>query len=47
VSGRSNLSYDDRVRLDMFYVRNYSIWLDIQILFFQTLPAVVKGRGAF
>jgi exopolysaccharide biosynthesis polyprenyl glycosylphosphotransferase len=47
VSGRSNLSYDDRVRLDMFYVRNYSIWLDIQILFFQTLPAVLKGRGAF
>lgn len=47
VSGRSNLSYEERVRLDMFYVRNYSIWLDIQILFFQTLPAVVKGRGAF
>jgi lipopolysaccharide/colanic/teichoic acid biosynthesis glycosyltransferase len=47
VSGRSNLSYDDRVRLDMYYVRNYSIWLDIQILFFQTLPAVLKGRGAF
>jgi len=47
VSGRSNLSYDDRVRLDMYYVRNYSIWLDVQILFFQTLPAVLKGRGAF
>lgn len=47
VSGRSDLSYDERVRLDMFYVRNYSIWLDIQILFFQTLPAVIKGRGAF
>ncbi|MBK8047606.1 MAG: sugar transferase [Anaerolineales bacterium] len=47
VSGRSNLSYEERVRLDMFYVRNYSIWMDIQILFFQTLPAVIKGRGAF
>jgi exopolysaccharide biosynthesis polyprenyl glycosylphosphotransferase len=47
VSGRSNLSYEERVRLDMFYVRNYSIWLDIQILFFQTLPAVIQGRGAF
>jgi exopolysaccharide biosynthesis polyprenyl glycosylphosphotransferase len=47
VSGRSNLSYEERVRLDMFYVRNYSIWLDVQILFFQTLPAVIKGRGAF
>lgn len=47
VSGRSDLSYEERVRLDMFYVRNYSIWLDVQILFFQTLPAVIKGRGAF
>ena len=47
VSGRSNLSYEERVRLDMYYVRNYSIWLDVQILFFQTLPAVLMGRGAF
>jgi exopolysaccharide biosynthesis polyprenyl glycosylphosphotransferase len=47
VSGRSDLSYDDRVRLDMVYIRNYSIWTDIQILFFQTLPAVTKGRGAY
>lgn len=47
VSGRSDLSYDERVRLDMYYVRNYSIWLDIQILFFQTVPAVLKGRGAY
>jgi lipopolysaccharide/colanic/teichoic acid biosynthesis glycosyltransferase len=47
VSGRSDLSYEERVRLDMFYIRNYSIWMDIQILVFQTLPAVVKGRGAY
>jgi exopolysaccharide biosynthesis polyprenyl glycosylphosphotransferase len=47
VSGRSDLSYEDRVRLDMYYVRNYSVWLDLQILFVQTLPAVVKGRGAY
>jgi len=47
VSGRSDLSYDERVRLDMYYIRNYSIWTDIQILFFQTLPAVTKGRGAY
>ena len=47
VSGRSDLSYDERVQLDMYYVRNYSIWLDIQILFFQTIPAVLKGRGAY
>lgn len=47
VSGRSDLSYDERVRLDMHYIRNYSIWLDLQILFFQTLPAVFHGRGAY
>lgn len=47
VSGRSDLSYEERVRLDMYYVRNYSIWLDVQILFFQTIPAVLKGRGAY
>jgi exopolysaccharide biosynthesis polyprenyl glycosylphosphotransferase len=47
VSGRSDLSYDERVRLDMCYVRNYSVWLDLQILFVQTLPAVFKGRGAY
>ncbi len=47
VSGRSDLSYDDRVQLDMQYIRNYSIWLDLQILFFQTLPAVLKGSGAY
>ena len=47
VSGRSDLSYDERVRIDMYYVRNYSVWLDLQILFVQTLPAVLKGRGAY
>lgn len=47
VSGRSDLSYVERVHLDMHYIRNYSIWLDVQILFFQTLPAVFKKRGAY
>jgi exopolysaccharide biosynthesis polyprenyl glycosylphosphotransferase len=47
VSGRSDLSYEDRVRLDMYYIRNYSVWLDLQILFVQTLPAVLRGRGAY
>lgn len=46
VSGRSDLSYEDRVRIDMYYVRNYSVWLDLQILF-QTLPAVLRARGAY
>jgi lipopolysaccharide/colanic/teichoic acid biosynthesis glycosyltransferase len=47
VSGRSDVSYEERVRLDMYYIRNYSILLDLQILFVQTLPAVLKGKGAY
>lgn len=46
IKGRSEVSYDERVRLDMYYIRNYSIWLDLQILL-QTIPAVLKGRGAW
>lgn len=47
VSGRSDLSYVERVQIDMHYIRNYSIWLDLQILFFQTLPAVFRKQGAY
>ncbi|HRE30029.1 MAG TPA: sugar transferase, partial [Anaerolineales bacterium] len=46
VSGRSDVGYDERVRLDMFYVRNWTIWQDLSILF-QTPTAVFKGRGAY
>jgi len=46
IKGRSDVSYEERVRLDMYYIRNYSVWLDVQILF-QTIPAVLKGRGAY
>ncbi|GAB4579940.1 MAG: sugar transferase [Anaerolineales bacterium] len=46
VSGRSDLSYKERVNLDMYYIRNWSIWLDLQILF-QTIPVVLKGTGAY
>lgn len=46
VSGRSDISYDDRVRLDMYYIRNWNIWLDLQLLI-QTIPAVIRGRGAY
>jgi exopolysaccharide biosynthesis polyprenyl glycosylphosphotransferase len=46
VSGRSELSYEDRVRLDMHYIRNYTIWLDMQVLF-NTFGAVLRGSGAY
>ena len=46
VSGRSDISYDERVRLDMYYIRNWSMWLDLQLLY-QTIPAVLKSRGAY
>jgi lipopolysaccharide/colanic/teichoic acid biosynthesis glycosyltransferase len=46
VSGRSDVSYDERVRMDMYYIRNWSIWLDLQLLL-QTFPAVIKRRGAY
>jgi exopolysaccharide biosynthesis polyprenyl glycosylphosphotransferase len=47
VSGRSELTYEERVRLDMYFIRNYTIWRDLQILFIQTIPAVMRGRGAY
>jgi exopolysaccharide biosynthesis polyprenyl glycosylphosphotransferase len=46
VSGRSNLGYEDRVRLDMHYIRNYSIWLDMYIIL-RTIQVVISGHGAF
>ncbi len=46
VSGRIDLSFDDLVRLDFYYLENWSIWLDISILA-KTLPAVVARRGAY
>jgi Undecaprenyl-phosphate galactose phosphotransferase WbaP len=46
VSGRNDLEYAQRVRLDTYYVRNWSIWLDLVILA-RTLGVVLGGRGAY
>jgi lipopolysaccharide/colanic/teichoic acid biosynthesis glycosyltransferase len=46
VSGRSDLSWDDSVRLDLYYVENWSPLLDLVILV-RTLVAVVRGTGAY
>ena len=45
VSGRSNTDYDERVALDIFYVNNWSFWMDYYI-FFATINAVILRRGA-
>jgi Undecaprenyl-phosphate galactose phosphotransferase WbaP len=46
VGGRSEVDYKERVAMDSFYVRNWSVWLDIIILA-RTVKTVLFGRGAF
>lgn len=46
VSGRSNTTYEERVSLDCWYVRNWSLWLDLVILL-KTIKIVFKREGAY
>lgn len=46
VSGRNELTFDQRLRLDEYYVRNWSLWLDIIVLV-KTIGAVIQRRGAY
>ena len=46
VSGRSGTSYEERVELDVWYARHWSLWTDLVILF-QTVPALFGRRGAY
>ena len=46
VSGRSDLSWDETIRLDLYYVDNWSMLQDLHILF-RTLGAVIRPRGAY
>lgn len=45
VSGRSNLSFDERIELELFYAQNWSFWLDLKILF-KTIAVVFHKKGA-
>jgi exopolysaccharide biosynthesis polyprenyl glycosylphosphotransferase len=45
VSGRSELDFDERIQLELFYAQNWTFWLDIKILF-KTVLVVLRGRGA-
>lgn len=46
VSGRSNTSYNYRIALDSWYVRNWNLWLDIVIIF-KTIKVILKREGAY
>ncbi|WP_299448220.1 undecaprenyl-phosphate galactose phosphotransferase WbaP [uncultured Phascolarctobacterium sp.] len=46
VSGRSDTTYGERVQMDVWYVRNWSVWLDVMLLW-RTIKAVFTGKGAY
>jgi lipopolysaccharide/colanic/teichoic acid biosynthesis glycosyltransferase len=46
VSGRNHTSYDERVQYDSYYVRNWSVWMDLYILG-RTVRTVIAGEGAY
>ena len=45
-SGRSRIGFEDWVRMDIHYIRNWSLWLDIKLLF-KTIKTVVTADGAY
>jgi lipopolysaccharide/colanic/teichoic acid biosynthesis glycosyltransferase len=46
VSGRSDLSFEEMCLLDLYYVENHSVFLDMEIMF-ETVPAMLVGKGAY
>ena len=44
-NGRSNISYEERVKMETYYVRNISFWLDVKI-FFKTIVSIISRTGA-
>jgi lipopolysaccharide/colanic/teichoic acid biosynthesis glycosyltransferase len=46
ISGRCELDFDDRLRMDIAYLKNRCVWLDLQILL-RTVTSIVKGKGAY
>ncbi len=45
ISGRSNLSFEKWLELDLQYIDEWNLWMDLKILF-KTVPVVLKGSGA-
>jgi lipopolysaccharide/colanic/teichoic acid biosynthesis glycosyltransferase len=46
ISGRSNLSFEEMVRLDLYYIENWSLSFDVEIIL-RTLGAVLRREGAY
>lgn len=46
ILGRGSINFDDRLRLDIAYIKRRCVWLDIQILF-RTIFSILKQRGTF
>ncbi len=46
VSGRSDIDYPERVRMDSWYVHNWSVWLDI-VMLWRTVSVVLQHKGAY
>ncbi len=46
ISGRSSLTFNEMVKLDLYYVDNWSIWMDVSLLLL-TVPAILSRRGAY
>jgi lipopolysaccharide/colanic/teichoic acid biosynthesis glycosyltransferase len=44
ISGGNGLTYEEMIKLDLSYIENWSIWLDLRLLV-RTLPALVRRRG--
>ena len=45
VNGRSNVNFNGRLKMDNWYIRNWSIWIDIELLI-RTFKVVINGKGA-
>ena len=46
INGRNNLNWPERIKLDIWYIENWSFWLDINILF-KTIFVVINGKGLY
>ena len=46
VSGRSNLTFDEMCLLDIYYIENWSLWMDLRIIL-RTIPQFIFGKGAY